>query len=164
MGAPTAVRNRVEHGQAAGKHRREPAESAVPPDHRRPSAERPPEKDFLRYRWLDQSGWFEAKSAYNQRRYYALRIVVVIGGVTVPALVTSTSARPMSRRRSPGTRTAGSSSRSPARTPHATTRPPSGPFAVQVEGLVQQDVDAFIAARIRAAQAEPDGVKGPGAG
>lgn len=45
------------------------------------------QKRFLRDRWLDQLLWYESKAAYNQRRYYALRLVVIIGGVTVPALV-----------------------------------------------------------------------------
>lgn len=45
------------------------------------------QKRFLRDRWLDQLRWFEGKSVYNQRRYYALRLVIIVGGVTVPALV-----------------------------------------------------------------------------
>jgi len=157
------------------------------------------QKDFLRDRWVDQLEWFEAKSAYNQRRYYALRIVVVIGGVTVPALVSlnvrkgdvaqklawvtfalslvvaiaaaletffgygerwRTFRRTAELLKSHGWQyfeLAG-----PYAAPdHATAFPA---FAAQVEGLVQQDVDAFIAARTRAAQAQPDGTKGPGAG
>lgn len=45
------------------------------------------QKRFLRDRWLDQLLWFESKAAANQRRYYALRLVMIVGGVTVPALV-----------------------------------------------------------------------------
>jgi hypothetical protein len=45
------------------------------------------QKRFLRDRWLDQLRWFESKSVYNQRRYYALRLVIIVGGVIVPALV-----------------------------------------------------------------------------
>ena len=45
------------------------------------------QKRFLRDRWLDQLLWFEGKSAYNQRRYYAVRLMLIVGGVTVPALV-----------------------------------------------------------------------------
>ena len=45
------------------------------------------QKRFLRDRWLDQLVWFEGKSAHNQRRYYLLRLVIIVGGVTVPALV-----------------------------------------------------------------------------
>jgi hypothetical protein len=45
------------------------------------------QKRFLHYRWLDQLLWFERKSGSNQRRYYALRLVIIVGGVIVPALV-----------------------------------------------------------------------------
>ena len=42
---------------------------------------------FLRDRWLDQLLWFENKAHANQRRYYALRLVTIVGGLIVPALV-----------------------------------------------------------------------------
>jgi Protein of unknown function (DUF4231) len=42
---------------------------------------------FLRDRWLDQLLWFESKAAANQRRYYGLRLVTIVGGVIVPTLV-----------------------------------------------------------------------------
>jgi hypothetical protein len=42
---------------------------------------------FLRLRWLDQVLWFERKAAYNQHRYYALRLITIVGGVIVPAIV-----------------------------------------------------------------------------
>jgi hypothetical protein len=45
------------------------------------------QKQFLHGRWLDQLLWFERKSAQNQRRYYGLRLVTIVGGVIVPALV-----------------------------------------------------------------------------
>lgn len=45
------------------------------------------QKRFLRGRWLEQLLWFEGKSGSNQRRYYALRLVTIVGGVTVPALI-----------------------------------------------------------------------------
>lgn len=45
------------------------------------------QKRFLHDRWLEQLLWFESKSAYNQRRYYVLRLMIIVGGVTVPALV-----------------------------------------------------------------------------
>ena len=47
----------------------------------------PMQKRFLDGRWLDQLLWFERKSGANQRRFYALRIVTIVGGVIVPALV-----------------------------------------------------------------------------
>jgi Protein of unknown function (DUF4231) len=45
------------------------------------------QKRFLHDRWLDQVRWFESKSASNQRRYYVLRLAIIVGGVVVPALV-----------------------------------------------------------------------------
>jgi hypothetical protein len=147
------------------------------------------QKDFLRERWLDQLDWFEGKSGYNQRRYYALRIVVIIGGVTVPALVSlnvrkgdvahtlawitfaaslvvalaaaletffgygerwRTFRRTAESLKSHGWQFFELSG--PYAAPdHATAFPT---FATQVEALVQQDVDAFIAAQIKAAQAQ----------
>lgn len=44
-------------------------------------------KHFLRARWLDQVVWLEGKAKRSQRNYYVLRLVTIIGGVTVPALV-----------------------------------------------------------------------------
>ena len=45
------------------------------------------QKRFLRSRWLDQVLWMEAKAGQTQFRYYALRLVAIVGGVIVPALV-----------------------------------------------------------------------------
>jgi hypothetical protein len=45
------------------------------------------QKHLLRSRWLDQVLWMEGKACTCQRRYYALRLVAIIGGVIVPALV-----------------------------------------------------------------------------
>lgn len=45
------------------------------------------QKRFLHSRWLDQVIWMEAKAKASQTRYYALRLVAIIGGVFVPALV-----------------------------------------------------------------------------
>lgn len=45
------------------------------------------QKQFLRSRWLDQLNWFEEKAGQNQRRYYGLRLLTIVGGVIVPALV-----------------------------------------------------------------------------
>jgi hypothetical protein len=44
-------------------------------------------KHSLRSRWLNQVLWMEKKAAKCQRRYYALRLTTIIGGVIVPALV-----------------------------------------------------------------------------
>ena len=45
------------------------------------------QKHLLRSRWMDQVLWMEGKAASAQKRYYVLRLVAIIGGVIVPALV-----------------------------------------------------------------------------
>jgi hypothetical protein len=45
------------------------------------------QKRFLRSRWLDQVVWMEGKAEACQRLYYLLRLVAIIGGVVIPALV-----------------------------------------------------------------------------
>ncbi len=44
-------------------------------------------KRFLNSRWLEQLLWQEKKAKSAQVRYYVLRLVAIIGGVIVPALV-----------------------------------------------------------------------------
>jgi hypothetical protein len=41
----------------------------------------------MRSRWLDQVTWLERKAKQCQQRYYALRMLAIVGGVVVPALV-----------------------------------------------------------------------------
>jgi hypothetical protein len=43
---------------------------------------------FLRSRWLEQLLWAEGRSDQSRNRYYLLRLVTIVGGVLVPALVT----------------------------------------------------------------------------
>jgi hypothetical protein len=45
------------------------------------------QKRYLRSRWLEQLLWFGRHAGYNQRRYYVLRLLTIVGGVTVPAIV-----------------------------------------------------------------------------
>jgi hypothetical protein len=45
------------------------------------------QKRFMRARWLDQMAWFDRKARQTQRRYYVLRLVAIVGGLVVPALV-----------------------------------------------------------------------------
>ena len=45
------------------------------------------QKHLLRSRWLDQVLWMEGKAGSAQKRYYALRLIAIVGGVIVPALV-----------------------------------------------------------------------------
>lgn len=47
----------------------------------------PLQKDALLSRWLDQMVWMGERAGKAQRRYYALRLTTVIGGVILPALV-----------------------------------------------------------------------------
>jgi hypothetical protein len=45
------------------------------------------QKHFLHSRWLDQVLWMEGKADHAQKRYYLFRLTAIVGGVTVPALV-----------------------------------------------------------------------------
>lgn len=47
----------------------------------------PQQQDFLRLRWLDQVLWMEGKAGKEQKRYYWLRLITIIGGVLVPAFI-----------------------------------------------------------------------------
>ena len=44
-------------------------------------------KHFLRSRWLDQVLYTEHRALQTQRQYYFFRLATIIGGVTIPALV-----------------------------------------------------------------------------
>jgi Protein of unknown function (DUF4231) len=44
-------------------------------------------REWMRDRWLDQVLWFDRRALHANRRYSALRIVAISGGVVVPALV-----------------------------------------------------------------------------
>jgi hypothetical protein len=46
-----------------------------------------PEKHFLRSRWLEPLLWMEDAAQRTRRRYYALRSIIAVGAVLVPALV-----------------------------------------------------------------------------
>ena len=45
------------------------------------------QKRCLRSRWLDAVMWVERKAKQAQRLYYASRLVIIIGGLIIPALV-----------------------------------------------------------------------------
>ena len=51
----------------------------------------PLEKRYLIDRWADQIDWMERKAKQAQQRYYALRLVTVVGAVIVPALASVTA-------------------------------------------------------------------------
>ena len=44
-------------------------------------------KEFLKNRWLDQVLWLEGRASKEQKMHYRLRLVTIIGGVLVPAMV-----------------------------------------------------------------------------
>ncbi|MGK7888613.1 MAG: DUF4231 domain-containing protein [Leptolyngbyaceae cyanobacterium] len=44
-------------------------------------------KDFLKSRWLDQVIWLEGKASKEQWWHYRLRMITIVGGVLVPAIV-----------------------------------------------------------------------------
>ncbi|MEL7495866.1 MAG: DUF4231 domain-containing protein [Cyanobacteria bacterium J06554_11] len=44
-------------------------------------------KEFLKNRWLDQLLWLEGRATKERDRHYMLRLVTIIGGVLVPAMV-----------------------------------------------------------------------------
>ena len=45
------------------------------------------QKRFMRARWLNETVWLDGKATQSQQRYYLLRLVAIVGGLTVPALV-----------------------------------------------------------------------------
>ena len=45
------------------------------------------QKAYLRDRWLDQTTWLGRSAQQNQRRHYTLRLITILGGVAIPALV-----------------------------------------------------------------------------
>jgi hypothetical protein len=45
------------------------------------------QKAYLRDRWLDQTTWLGRSARRNQRRHYTLRLITILGGVAIPALV-----------------------------------------------------------------------------
>lgn len=45
------------------------------------------QKHYLRNRWLDQIIWMEGKAGQSRDRYYRLRLITIVGGAVVPALV-----------------------------------------------------------------------------
>jgi hypothetical protein len=45
------------------------------------------QKRFMKSRWLDQVLWLEGKAEKSQKWYFRLRLMTIIGGVVIPALV-----------------------------------------------------------------------------
>ena len=44
-------------------------------------------KRYLRSRWLDQMLWAEGRANGARNRHFALRVIAIVGGVIVPAMV-----------------------------------------------------------------------------
>jgi SLOG in TRPM, prokaryote/Protein of unknown function (DUF4231) len=51
-------------------------------------------RHFLQSRWLEQLLWVEGRANHSRNRYYLWRLITIIGGVLVPALVTLQLNRP----------------------------------------------------------------------
>ena len=45
------------------------------------------QRQFMKSRWLSQMLWLESRAQQNRNRYYVLRLLTIIGGIIVPALV-----------------------------------------------------------------------------
>ncbi len=45
------------------------------------------QQQFMKSRWLSQVLWLESRAKQNRNQYYLLRLITIIGGVIVPALV-----------------------------------------------------------------------------
>jgi len=45
------------------------------------------QKQFIKSRWLDQMMWLEKKAGESQRKHLRLRMITIIGGVIIPAMV-----------------------------------------------------------------------------
>ncbi|HEY9652922.1 MAG TPA: DUF4231 domain-containing protein, partial [Coleofasciculaceae cyanobacterium] len=49
------------------------------------------QKRFMKSRWLDQVLWLEGRAGKSRKQHYTLRLITIIGGVIVPALVSVNS-------------------------------------------------------------------------
>ena len=49
------------------------------------------QKRFMKSRWLDLVLWLEGRAVKSRNRHYTLRLITIIGGVIVPALVSVNS-------------------------------------------------------------------------
>lgn len=45
------------------------------------------QRQFMKSRWLSQMLWLENRAQQNRNQYYLLRLLTIIGGIIVPALV-----------------------------------------------------------------------------
>jgi hypothetical protein len=47
------------------------------------------QKEYLRKRWLHQIRWWDSRAWEARKRYFRLRVIIVLGGVLVPFLTTA---------------------------------------------------------------------------
>lgn len=85
-GTPTPTGTPTADGRAGARARSAASEAAM--IDRLPLSEQ--QKDFLRYRWLDQVTWMERDAKSAQRWYSLLRVIAIVGAVLVPTLVSLT--------------------------------------------------------------------------
>ncbi|MBP0000163.1 MAG: DUF4231 domain-containing protein [Cyanobacteria bacterium SID2] len=45
------------------------------------------QKKFIKSRWLDQLVWLDKKASQSQKKHFRLRLITIIGGVIIPAMV-----------------------------------------------------------------------------
>lgn len=50
------------------------------------------QKRFMKSRWLAQVLWLEGRATKSRSRHNTLRLITIIGGVIVPALISANSA------------------------------------------------------------------------
>ncbi len=54
------------------------------------------QREFIKERWLNYVLWWDERSRSSKWKYYTFRTIVVIGGVTIPALIGTAAARDLS--------------------------------------------------------------------
>ena len=57
----------------------------------------PLQLEFLRSRWLNQVGYLGQRAEWSKRWHYALRLVAIVGGVSIPALIGLNVSGPVSQ-------------------------------------------------------------------
>ncbi len=53
------------------------------------------QKEYLRKRWLHQIRWWDSRAWEARKKYFRLRMVIVLGGVLVPFLTTASFSAPL---------------------------------------------------------------------
>jgi Protein of unknown function (DUF4231) len=53
------------------------------------------QKEYLRKRWLHQIRWWDGRAWEARRKYFRLRVIIVLGGVILPFLTTASFSAPL---------------------------------------------------------------------